>query len=406
MSQWPPIALLSHLLMDPFECSAVRGAALRIMLSVSLSNPVKIENSISSRDQRRGREVDEGGSGEREGEVEGEGVGGDDRLALYPSTALMGQLLSSISALLTTDNAASSLSSLQSGLSCLLSVYQYTVISSRMSDDNISLCGDFLDLVRNLKILPKIVGALCPNLLKTLLFAANRRMATISTSTSTSTSTSFTTSDMLLTHSNHITGQSEGLLDGVKGSERDEEILSNIREAASRFLQQLESTDSSLFVQCVHHSPLLTYLVSTISSSSSSSSSPSERAHSNLSTITTHQTIFNYSPFRPHQDQDDDKDKRMRVARQFDDGRLRAFAAQTDLLCVILRAEKRMTDRSARTLSHPLIPLTSPSSLTYSALKLNPLAPLDVLNALSRQLQGLTRLLSLPLSVVENLKVS
>ena len=390
--------------MDPFECSAVRGAALRIMLSVSLSIPVKIENSISSRDQRRGREVDEGGSGKREGEVEGEGVGGDDRLALYPSTALMGQLLSSISALLTTDNAASSLSSLQSGLSCLLSVYQHTVISSRMSDDNISLCGDFLDLVRNLKILPKIVGALCPNLLKTLLFAANRRMATISTSTS--TSTSFTTSDMLLTHGNHVTGQSEGLLDGVKGSERDEEILSNIREAASRFLQQLESTDSSLFVQCVHHSPLVTYLVSTISSSSSSSSSPSERAHSNLSNITTHPPIFDYSPFRPHQDQDDDKDKRMRVARQFDDGRLRAFAAQTDLLCVILRAEKRMTDRSVLSLSHPLIPLTSPSSLTYSALKLNPLAPLDVLNALSRQLQGLTRLLSLPLSVVENLKVS
>ena len=31
VSQWPPIALLSHLLMDPFECSAVRGAALQIM---------------------------------------------------------------------------------------------------------------------------------------------------------------------------------------------------------------------------------------------------------------------------------------------------------------------------------------------------------------------------------------
>ena len=436
VSQWPPITLLSQLSSDPFECTAVRGAAIRIMLAVSTSFAMKGERYIIPVEINSGRSserMSEGSNGGGRRDVEaGEGM------CRSPSPGLLGQLLSCISDLLATDSTTSSLSAMLCGLNCLLSVYQQVVLDSQQNDSENSLCVEFLDLVRNLKILPKVVGSLCPDLMQTLLLAANRRIAVNSTTTSTATP------DMLPPHDgcfgittgihsviNSVSKKhTMGLGGALIASEREEEMLWSIREGASRFLQQLESTDNSLFVQCVHHSPIVTYLVSTItlsstpsfSSTSTSTSSPSPRSSSSSSS-----NVFNTPAFSAHLRQvcvDSDHTDVMKVTQgmiggQLEEWRLRASAAQNDLLSVILRAETRIRNQSSYAVSHSTSPradsassfpsssssFSSSASLTHSALKINPNAPLDILHAMNQQLLGLVQLLSTPSSVGENYKV-
>ena len=438
VSQWPPITLLSHLSMDPFECTAVRGTAVRIMLAVSISFAVKGERHIIPLERSSGRSserMSEGSYGGRRRDVEvGEGM------CRSPSPGLLGQLLSGISDLLATDSTTSSLSAMLSGLNCLLSVYQQVVLGSQLNDSENSLCVEFLDLVRNLKILPKVVGSLCPDLMQTLLLAANRRIAVNSTTTSTSTS------DMLPPYdgcfrittgihsviSNVSKKHTIGLGGGLIASEREEEMLWSIREGASRFLQQLESTDNLLFVQCVHHSPLVTYLVSTITLSStpsffSTSNPTSFSSTSPRSSSSSSSNVLNTPAFSAHLRQvcvDSDHTDAVKaiqgmIGGQLEEWRLRASAAQTDLLSVILRAETRTRNQSSYAVSHSTCPgadsassfpsssssSSSSASLTRSALKVNPNAPLDILHAMNQQLLGLVQLLSTPSSVGENYKV-
>lgn len=398
------------------------------MLTVSTLFTVRGERSI----------IPVGRSSERSSG--GGGVGEEEGMSRGPSPALLGQLLSGISDLLATDSDASSLSAMLSGLNCLLSVYQQVVLGSQLNDSEDSLCVEFLDLVRNLKILPKVVGSLCPDLMQTLLLPANRRIAVASTPIS--------TSDMLLTHDgchNNNDGKQSVISnvskahtmvfgDALVGSEREEEMLWSIREAASRFLQQLESTDNSLFVQCIQHSPLVTYLISTItstssfspSSSSSPSPSPGSRSSSRVSS-----NVLNTPAFPAHLSRVDSghthavKDRHWTIGGQSKEWRLRASAAQTDLLTVILRAETRIRNQLLYVDSHFIappaafsssfpssFPSSSPSSsssssasLTQSALELNPNAPLNVLHALTQQLLGLVHLLSPTSSAGESLKV-
>ena len=396
------------------------------MLTVSTLFTVRGERSI----------IPVGRSSERSSG--GGGVGDEEGMSRGPSPALLGQLLSGISDLLVTDSAASSLSAMLSGLNCLLSVYQQVVLGSQLNDSEDSLCVEFLDLVRNLKILPKVVGSLCPDLMQTLLLPANRRIAVASTSIS--------TSDMLLTHdgchnnndgkqsviSNVSKAHTMVFCDALVGSEREEEMLWSIREAASRFLQQLESTDNSLFVQCIHHSPLVTYLISTITStssfspSSSSSPSPGSRSSSRVSG-----NVLNTPAFPAHLSRVDSghthavKDRQWTTGGQLKEWRLQASAAQTDLLTVILRAETRIRNQLSYVDSHFIAPpaafsssfpssfpsssssssSSSSASLTQSALELNPDAPLNVLDALTQQLLGLVHLLSPTSSAGESLKV-
>lgn len=181
--------------------------------------------------------------------------------------------------------------------------------------------------------------------------------------------------------------------------------LNSIREAACRFLQLLESTDLPLFTECVRHSPLSHRLVQNMCSKVRAT--PDKREQGNRQGDV-HEDRLGGRQGRPQSGEG--------VGQDGEEGAHTAFAAQADLLCVVLRADttrqqhdpSSSSSPSAASLSLPSFStsLSPPQCFADALLSVCPQAPSQLLAALSDTLMSLTRMLNMQPEPAESRQLS
>ena len=211
--------------------------------------------------------------------------------------------------------------------------------------------------------------------------------------------------------------EKEEMVDRERERDRGSEAVHSIRETACRFLQLLETLDQNLFVQCVQHSPLVTFIVNNIATHS--------HRGTNICVLTDLSGVH-----RPtHGIYDKSKGSRSFIKSKYlgevMKGGESSFSAQSDLLCVVMRADLRSrkqkqinstspspfssspihsylhshtttatTTHATNSTAYSTTTATATASLTDNLFKQIPHAPLAVLSSVTIGLQSVATQLS------------
>ena len=196
------------------------------------------------------------------------------------------------------------------------------------------------------------------------------------------------------------------------GSSGNSEGLRNrIREASCRFLQLLAGVDASLFSDCVRHSLLGSHLTANMAAYSAHNKEYNKEyyeEHSNSSGRQPYSRGAAYG-YEEGKGEGEGEGEGVGVMNEWGGkGGFASFSAQSDLLCVILRAEAlSLSSASPRDTEHEAqgFPSHTPQHSTLSFSKsvriLDPQIPLKLLSAVTSSLNAMvsTLSLSLPLSL-------
>lgn len=207
-------------------------------------------------------------------------------------------------------------------------------------------------------------------------------------------------------------------------------LRNRIIESSCRFLQLLASVDSSLFSDCIRHSLLGSHLIANMAAhsacknmhtKSSRSESCSEEAvygcmdgrgrgngNGNVSAGNTHRLVQSRTGGVDDYDEENSQDEFVEEEDEGDmnewrgKGGFASFSAQSDLLCVILRAEtssrpsvsSRDTDHECEGFSSS-IPQYSTLSFSKTVQILDPQIPVKLFKAVTCSLKAMASVLSL-----------
>ena len=205
---------------------------------------------------------------------------------------------------------------------------------------------------------------------------------------------------------------------------KEERTVHTIREAASRFIQLLESIDYNLYVQCVQHSNLVIFLVQNISSYSNTATNKNRSRNSNRNENMNRNMSRNGNKYDYSTSLNDGEkmDRKSELKSELKFGfreELDSISAHSDLLCVVMRADLRQRTllKQSQSSSHSttlhytlatthsnshtqspaysnLCTLTPTASLTDNLFKQIPHAALSVLSAVTFRLQDIATHLS------------
>jgi hypothetical protein len=218
-NSWPPFQFVEHIMMDISECSAVRIAAMEILV-----------NSIGSNDINS-----------TENEV------------------YLGRIMAAMNEFLTIDNTNSNLSAIRSCVSSLMTL---------INDDDIEAPRnkEIIGLLKLLKLLPLIISTLNPDLLNSLNQTVRKRVLLISEIDHLPSDRIFVkrTSPSPVLICNRINGW-KNLWNIINN---DESFLSIrcIQTTVCRFFQSIEFLDSNLFDQCLVNSSLASNIITNLTS--------------------------------------------------------------------------------------------------------------------------------------------
>ena len=234
-------------------------------------------------------------------------------------------------------------------------------------------------------------------------------------------------------------GNSRSRKNDRKAGEDTLGLMNRIIESSCRFLQLVASVDASLFSDCIRHSLLGSHLMANMASytahkkmhTKSSRSGPCSdeavygwtdgrgRGNGNVSAGNTHRLVQSSAGRVDDDDEEDNQDEFVEAEYKGEvnewggKGGFASFSAQSDLLCVILRAEtSSRPSASSRDTDHECGGFTSSvpqySSLSFSKTVqiLDPQIPVKLLKAVIFSLKAMASALSLSSSLSFELSLS
>jgi hypothetical protein len=188
--------------------------------------------------------------------------------------------------------------------------------------------------------------------------------------------------------------------------EGSEGLKNRIKESSCRFLQLLASVDASLFSDCVRHSLLGSHLTANMAAYSAHDKELNKEYDKEYSKSSGRQPYSGGAVNGYEEGKGEGEGEGVGVMNEWGGkGGFASFSAQSDLLCVILRAEtlstssapSRDTEQEAQGFpSHT--PQHSPLSFSKSVRILDPHIPLKLLSAVTSSLNAMASTLSQPLS--------